>query len=291
MKPAASLVLSLLLSACTCSGAGPTAGGATPYVRCAMREPAVIDTEVGPLRMRSEGRVLTIEGAPSPLRIAAFRGPALAEEPLEPALDAIEAGRPALQILIGSLGDDEAHVTALLRALASLATPTLVVMGGRDHPSDLRAALAALDDDARSKIVDASALRRIVVGGIELVPVAGAPDGRYARDDDACGLGEGDASAIASDVGENRGTLRFAISYAAPSPLLGLEGAEAGSSLVADVAHRTGARASLFAWPDAPSEGLVPPLAGPAALSSDGSRLGPGAILFDLGPEGMIRVH
>jgi hypothetical protein len=293
VKPVASLVFfsALLLTACTCSGAGPTAGGATPYVRCAMREPAVIDTEVGLLRMRSEGRVLTIEGATSPLRIAAFRGPALAEEPLEPALDAIESGRPALQIVIGSLGDDEAHVTALLRALASLATPTLVVMGGRDHPTDLRAALAALDDDARSKIVDASALRRIAVAGIELVPVAGAPDGRYARDDEACGLGEADASAIAGDVGEPAGAPRFVIAYAAPTPLVGFEGAEAGSSLVADVVRRTGARASLFAWPDAPSESLLPPLAGPPAILSDGARLGPGAILFDVGPEGMIRVH
>ena len=292
MKPAASLLFfSLLLAACTCSGAGPTAGGATPYVRCAMRDPAVIDTEVGPLRMRSEGRVLTIDGATSPLRIAAFRGPALAEEPLEPALDAIESGRPALQIVIGSLGDDEAHVTSLLRALASLATPTLVVMGGRDHPSDLQAALAALDDDARSKIVDASALRRIVVAGIELVPAPGAPDGRYARDDESCGLGEADASAIAGDVGEPSQAPRFVIGYAAPAPLVGFEGAEVGSALVADVARRTGARTSLFAWPDAPSDHLVPPLAGPPAILSDGSRLGPGAILFDVGPQGLIRVH
>ena len=71
----------------------------------------------------------------------------------------------------------------------------------------------------------------------------------------------------------------------------GRGGAEAGSALVADVARRTGARASLFAWPDAPSDRLVPPLAGAPAILSDGSRLGPGAILFDVGPEGMIRVH
>lgn len=290
MKTLVSLVGALALASCTCSGAGPTAGGATPYVRCAMREPPVIDARVGALHLHTDARTLVIEGTHEPLRIAAFRGAALAEEPIEPALDAIESGDPAMQLVLGSLGDDEAHVETLLRALATLATPSIVVLGGRDHPADLADAIAALPAEARAKIVDAGGLRRIIVGGVELVPVAGAPDGRYARDDEACGLGAADVDAIASELGASGEHPRFLIGYAAPSRLPGLEGGEAGSALVADLASRIGARPGLFAWPDVPSPMLVPPLAGPPAILGDGSRLGPGIRLVEVGASGLAEV-
>lgn len=256
-----------------------------------MREPSPLDVTVGALHLHAEERTLTIDGAASPLRVAAFRGAALADEPLEPALDAIEAGAPALQIVLGSLGDDEAHVTALLTALATLSTPTLVVLGGRDHPADLDGALAALSPEARAHIVDASAYRRIVVGGVELVPAAGAPEGRYARDDEACGLGASDAESIGSDVGAaaEGAPPRFLISWAAPSPLVGLDGGEAGSPALGALAEAVGARATLYAWPDAAGTGaarLVPPLAGPPALLADGSRLPPGALVLTLSETG-----
>lgn len=286
-----------LFSSCTCSGAGPRAGGATPYVRCATREPAVIDARVGSLHLFTIDHTLQIDGITSPLHVAAFRGAALAEEPLEPALDAIESGRPAMQLVIGSLGDDEAHVEALLRALATLQTPSIIVMGGRDHPADLTAALAALPAEARTKIVDASGIHRIRIPGadlpdeIELVPVPGAPDGRYARDDESCGLGASDVDAIARELGE--GGHRFVIGYAAPTPLVGIEGAEAGSALVADLVTRTGAHGGLYAWPDAvgtETSIIVPPLAGPPALLADGSRLGPGVVMVELSAAGMRRI-
>ena len=283
------LFTTLLLAGCSCSGAGPTAGGATPYVRCAMREPPVIDANVGALHLRTSARTLTIEGASPPLRIAAFRGAALADEPIEPALDAITAAHPTMQIVIGSLGDDAAHVETLLRALAGLDTTTIVVMGGRDHARDLDAAMAALPADARARIVDASGLRRIVIGGVELVVVAGAPEGRYARDDDACGVGAADVDAIATDVGEGS-ALRFIVGFAAPSPLRGVEGAEAGSAIVADLAARVGAHAGVFAWPDVASTTdvrIAPPLVGPPTPLADGSRLRSGIALVELGSNGM----
>lgn len=289
----ATILASLFVATgCTCSGAGPTAGGATPYVRCALREPPVIDATLGALHLRSSERVLSIEGASTPLRIAAFRGAALADEPIEAALDAVDGA--ALQIVIGGLGDDEAHVESLLRALATLETPSIVVMGGRDHPADLAAALTALTPEERAKIVDASGLRAIRVAGVELVPVAGAPDGRYARDDEACGLGAADVDAIASDLGAAAdGAPRFLLSYAAPAPMPGIEGGEAGSALVADLGTRVGALAALYAWPDAAAAGasqLVPPLAGPPALLADGSRLGPGVLLLDVSATGGLSV-
>ncbi len=279
-----------LLAACDCAGAGPRAGGATPYVRCAMREPPAIEAHLGALHLHSEGRVLTIEGAPDPVRLAAFRGAALAEEPLEPALDAIESGAPAMQLVLGSLGDDEAHVETLLRALATLTTPSIVVMGGRDHPADLVAAMAALPEDARERIIDASGFRTIAIGGVALVPVSGAPEGRYARDDQSCGLGAADIDAMVSDLGERGEHARYLVGYAAPSPLAGIEGGEAGSALVAALATRTGARAGLFAWPDVPTPMLVPPLAGPPALLADGSRIGPGVRLVEVSGTGLVDV-
>ncbi len=285
---------SLLLAACSCSGAGPTAGGATPYVRCAMREPAPVELTLGALHLHAEGRTLTIEGASTPPRIAAFRGAALADEPLEPTLDAIEAGQPALQVVLGSLGDDAVHVQSLLAALSTLSTPTLVVLGGRDHPADLDEALAALPAEARGRVIDASAYRRLLVGGVELIPVAGAPEGRYARDDEACGLGASDAAALASEVGSGEGAApRFLLSFAAPAPLAGIDGGEAGSESVATLARAVGARGALYAWPDAAGPAtarLVPPLAGPAALLADGARLPSGAQVVTLSETGLTPV-
>jgi hypothetical protein len=255
-----------------------------------MREASEFDRTVGSLHLRSADRVLTIEGAPSPLRIAAFRGPALADEPLEPALDAI--GDRPLQVVIGSLGDDAAHVETMLRALATLPAPTLIVMGGRDHAADLDAAMSSLSDAERAKLIDASGVRRVVIGDVELIPVAGAPDGRYARDDEACGLGASDVDAIASELGQ--GATRFLIGFAAPSPLVGLEGAEAGSALVHDLATRVGAHGGLYAWPDVPGTAdvvIVPAIAGPPTLLSDGSRLGPGVAVIELSASGMSVTH
>ena len=245
----------------------------------------MIDTTVGTLHLHTSERTLTIDGAPSPLRIAAFRGGALADEPIEPALDAIEAGAPALQIVIGSLGDDETHAHALLAALAGLASPTLVLLGGRDHPADLASG------DAHPNVIDATGIRAIVIGDVELVAVSGAPEGRYARDDDSCGLGTSEVDAIARDVGQAGPRARFLVSYAAPSPIVGLEGAEGGSALIADLAARIGARPGLFAWPDVPSTMLVPPIVGAPALLSDGSRIGPGVLLVDVAPSGITLAH
>jgi hypothetical protein len=253
-----------------------------------MRDAPVIDATVGALRMHTEERGLTIEGATAPLRLAAFRGAALAEEPIEPALDAIEAGAPTLQVVLGDLGDDQAHVETLLGALATLPRPTLVVMGGRDHPADVAAAIAALPEDVRPRIVDASGLRVVRVAGVELVPVAGAPDGRYARDDDACGLGASDAESIAGDVGSGD-AVRFVIGWAAPSPLRGIEGGEAGAASVAGLVTAIAARGGVYAWPDVRSAGpawIVPAIAGPPTVLTDGSRLEPGVTTIEIGPEG-----
>jgi hypothetical protein len=256
-----------------------------------MREVPAIDVTVGALHLRSSERVLAIEGASGPVRVAAFRGPALADEPIEPALDAIEAGHPTLALVLGGIGDDAAHADAFVRALGTLSVPTLVVLGGRDHPADLDHAIAALEGEARGRVIDAGGLRSIRVGGVEIVPAAGAPDGRYARDDEACGLGQDDVDAIVGDLEDPAG-LRVLVAWAAPAPLRGIEGGEAGSARLTDLATRVHATPGLFAWPDAATSAgvLAPPLVGPPALLADGARLEAGIALVEIDAAGVRRV-
>ncbi len=289
------IALAVFVASCSCSDGGPTAGGPTPYVRCAAAEPAVVDRQVGALHVRSEGRMLTIEGATAPLRAAVFRGPALADEPLPPALDAIEALRPEILLLLGSVGED-AGLEALVSSLSELPMPTLVVLGGRDHQDALARAIAALPASTAGLVVDASPFRSVRVAGIELIPVAGAPLGRYAQDDRACGLGTDEVDAIVHDLPESPST-RFLVGFAAPSPLPGIEAGEAGSPLVRDLASRASATGGLFAWPDVPMDSpsapsrtarlLAPPLVGPSTVLSDGSRLPSGPRLVELSPDGL----
>lgn len=289
------LALAVLIASCSCSGGGLTAGGTTPYVRCTAAEPATVDRQVGALHLRSEGRVLTIDGATAPLRVAVFRGPALADEPILPALDAIEAARPALAILLGSVGDDS-RLGSFIAALAELPIPTLVVLGGRDHQEELAHAIAAVPETAAGLVLDASPFRAVRAAGVELVPVAGAPEGRYARDDAACGLGPADVEAIVGELDETT-VPRFLIGFAAPSPLSGIEGAEAGSALVLDLATRVSAPGGLFAWPDVPTDRptapsrtarmVVPAVLGPGIMLSDGSRLVAGPLVVEVSTEGL----
>jgi hypothetical protein len=290
-----SLALVLLTASCSCSGSGPVAGGATPYVRCAMAEPSPVDRQLGPLHLRSEERVLTIEGATSPVRIAVFRGPALADESFVPALDAIEATRPDLALLLGSISDD-GRGEYVVASLAELSIPTLVVLGGRDRPDEVARAIAAIPETTSGLVLDVSAFRAVRIAGVELVPVAGAPNGRYAQDDRACGLGPPDVDAIVSELGD--ATLpRFLIGFAAPSPLPGLEGGDAGSVLVLDLATRLSAPGGLFAWPDVPTplpaapsptaRLVVPAIIGLDTPLSDGARRPTGSLLVEVSPAGL----
>ncbi|MCZ7679512.1 MAG: hypothetical protein M5U28_12405 [Sandaracinaceae bacterium] len=79
------------------------------------------------------------------------------------------------------------------------------------------------------------------------MPVAGAPEGRYALDGEACGLSSDDAAAIAEAVGPpGSGVRRYLLSFAAPrtagSPSSGIASVEAGSPLVSQLLERTARR-------------------------------------------------
>lgn len=302
----AALAWALLLpgccSSCGCGAAAPQAGGPTPYARCALADaPEARESRVGDLTLRVEGRDLTIAGLPETVPVAIARGPAPFRDPVGSAAAEIEASGARLLLVLGSLGDDEASAAANVASVAQLPIPTLILAGGRDDPAHLRAAIDALDASARDRVVDVSALRRVRLGPrLVLVPAAGAPEGRYARAEAACGIGEEDVEAIAAELGEAGDEGRILLAWAAPagSPAaLGIEGGDAGSVTVAALAAAVGARGALVAWPESQAgrvlgEGtariaVAPALSGPALVRADGTRAASGVLRVDLGPGGI----
>ncbi len=268
------------------------------FVRCLRLEPpSSREWQAGGLSLSLAERVLTIRGTASPLRLAALAGPAPAGDDGATALNAVKARRPQLLLVLGGLGDDPAQATQTARALAATNLVTLFVAGGRDEPEAVAAALAALDAEARGRVLDVTALERVVVGGAEFVPVGGAPGGRYARTSGACGhdAADLDARAVALGGASDR-VRRVLLSWAAATPAPGLEGAEAGDAELARFATRVGAEDALAAWPRElagqalPGGGLRRVVAGAgsiASLGAQGGRARPGASFLTLGPAGL----
>ncbi len=268
------------------------AEGALGHVRCLAVPVGARAWSVGSLRLQiDEERRLTIEGAPSAARVAAFSGPVD-----RASVQALRRERVQLALVLGELGGSRAELDASLAALAELGAPALVVAGGADRHELLRAAFAALEGDARDRVVDASGLRAVRMGATELVLLAGAPDGRYADSDGSCGFGEADVAALAEALGAPaEGVRRTLASWAGPERAVGLAGVPAGSSLVSRLVERAGARGVVYAWPreqagDAqpdPLRVVVRPLSGQAVVRGDGARMRPGATVLMLGRDGL----
>jgi len=296
------VLASLLLVGCCC-GSGLAEGGPTPYVHCMQMEPpAPRDLTRGPSRLRIEGNRLDIE-ADAP-RIALARGPAGCGEPLLPALDRIEESAPSVLVLVGDLGGGEGPDSrqALLDALAQLEIPVLLLPGGRDDGEALRAATG--DEGA---VVDLMGVREVRIGPLSLVPLPGAPEGRYGADDDACGFDEDDVDGLALDAAEGP---RLLLSWSGPTTSdlrsVGLVGVEAGSPLVSRALEVSHAAGSLHAWPEIaigiPHDGAsriavgatsaalhltLPRLLGPASEGDDGARSPSGLVVLEPSPTGV----
>lgn len=281
------MLLALALSACDGDEA-LRVSGEHGYVRClALDAPEARTWSVGSLRLALDERTLRIEGAPARAEVAVFTGPVDAGS-----IRALKRTRPDLALMLGDLGPGGA------RALAALGVPVLFVAGGADRHAELEA-LGELTGDARDRVIDASRLRSIRIGKVELVPVPGAPGGRYAISNEACGLGEGDLRAIDEAVGEaETGVHRYLLSWAAPAggPLSrGLAEVEAGSPVIAELAERVGAEGAIVAWPrehageaaSEPFRAVAPPLGGPWVERADGTRRAPGAMVLVLSDGGL----
>lgn len=241
--------------------------------------------------MRLVGRRLSIEGAPSEWHLAAFSGPVHAS-----AVRSLGGRRPHLALMLGGVGDDDAEIGRTLTALGELGAPVLVIAGGADRHEALERAFGALEGQTKDRVVDASALRSIRVGAIELVPLAGAPEGRYAITNEACGLSAADAEEVASALEDRSADVhRYVVSWAGPSATIGVASVEGGSARVSELIERTGAEGALFAWPSEsagrierePLRVAVRPLTGPWIVAADGSRVAPGATLLTAGREGL----
>lgn len=284
---ALSLLLALALAACDGDEA-LRVSGEHGYVRClALEAPPERTWSVGSLRLSLEERALRIEGAPARAKVAIFTGPVDAAS-----IRALKRSRPHLALMLGDLGPSGP------RALATLGVPVLFVAGGADRHAELEA-LAELSGDARDRVIDASRLRSIRIGDVELVPVPGAPGGRYAISNEACGLGDGDLRAIDEAVGDaGDGVHRYVLSWAAPAghPLSrGLAGVDAGSPEIEHLVERIGAEGAIGAWPREhagesarePFGAVAPPLSGPWVERADGTRLAPGAMVLELSDSGL----
>lgn len=295
------VVLVVLAVLAGCGRAVPSelrVGGPHGFVRClALEPPASRQWQVGGLTLVLEDRVLSIRGAPSPTNIAAFAGPAPGALRSGRSLVVGGARPPRLALVLGGLGDQRAEAIRTAQALASTNLLTLFVAGGRDEPEVVAAALSGLDEDQRARVLDITALERVVLGPVELVPVGGAPGGRYARTPGACGYDAADLDARAVVLGgASTRARRVLVSWAAASPALGLFGVEAGDAELARFATRIGAEDGLAAWPREPAghalrgaarRWVVPAVGGLAVLGAEGGRVRPGPMFFTLGPSGL----
>jgi hypothetical protein len=270
-------------------------------VRCATRDPALEEAvAVGAVTLTPEGRRLRLVGLPETSRWVVGRGPALAIEPIAPALDAIEALEPDAVLVLGSLGSG-ARLDELVTALGELAVPTLLLPGPRDRVEDLD---EALDAHPAPHVVLLAGFQVLEAGPIDLVLAPGGIDPRY-QPPEGCSVTSADLEGALAAASSDR--IRALVGFAAPSgtPLTaGLDGAEAGSDVVREAMGEAGVEAGIFAGPDVhvghpfdgpgpgagPSRALrliVPPLLGPAVESADGSRTTSAPTLVVLGPDGL----
>lgn len=268
------LVLGLAASLTHCSREQTGEVDGRKFVRCAQRKPSARSYRAGPIRLAVEGRTLAVEGT---TRIAAFTGPvgrSLA------ASDVAQIEEGELVLWLGGLGDTLELAQANLARVAARRAPTVFVAGGADRASIVDKAFAALPEEA--PIVEGSGLRQLRVGGLTFAVAAGAPAGRYAIDEGACGLTPEDLRAIEAEAGR--------------CPLLLSWHASRESVELSALARALGAAGGLWAFPSAAgpdvpgSEGwAVPRLGLPGTLRGDGARLAPQVGHFVLDADGLRR--
>ena len=278
--------LAALSYACCLCAAGCTCGGGSALIRrgegdeaysvCARTEPGPDRSwMVGALRLAQHGRTLTIDGGPASPRLVVFAGaPGIEREVLEQL-------EPTLVAVLG--GPFE---------VPDIGVPVIAVSAG-DPPID-----------PPDHVIVVDALRTIRLGPAELVPVAGAPDGRYGRPG-GCGLGEPDIDAFALDPPAEG--YRLLLSWAGPAgteAARGIDGVDAGSRWIAAIAEASHAQGAIFAWPrlwagtvfgsvEAGGPGFnlaVPPGAGPWLERADGAQLVSEPTRLALEPRGPRRL-
>jgi hypothetical protein len=277
-------------------------GGETPFMHClAAPPPAAGSSTLGRVRLAVSGRDLQLTAAQAspPLRLAVFSGAGFVGPPGAAALTRLRATQADVLLWVGGIGDSQATVEGTLHALASLARPVLLILGGRDSWRFSRDAISAMG--AAVSVIDATSLRRISLGSSTLVPVGGAMNGRYALDATRCGFAQRDLDDAAAALGATRpGEQRWLVSW---------ESAGSGTDGTVELARfaaRIGAVGTLSPGlanraPVQPTTLVVPRLFGPKLERPDGSHEPNGVLVLDVdatglrvardGPNGSADVH
>jgi len=256
-KRASLLALATLLAGCSCDEDPDLE--ADGYVRCHVAAPPEGEHRAGDLTLRYDERSLTVEGLPEPFELAVAAGPLG---------DAV----PDAEVLL-ILGEvTEAPDTDAL---------VLLLAGGADRWETWR----GLVSDSRPRIVDATRLRSVRLGRIELVPVGGAPP-RYARTDGSCGISSDGAEGWELEAPRD-GVTRVLVSWAAADGL-GLYGERVEARAVAAVAERASTADAIFAWPREDPRSVLP-ASGPWVTRADGARAAPGWTVYEARADGLVR--
>jgi hypothetical protein len=306
MRRFATILLYGLSGLLACSGCSAESklreGGPTPYARClAAPPPPARSGRIGDIAFKLQDRALALTPKHWPLRVAAFSGAGFGGPARASGLARLRESRADLLLMLGGLGESEPTAQASAKALAALGLPLLLVLGGRDSWRISQAAVEALGD---SSIINATALRQVSIANNTLVPIAGAEQGRYAVNEEACGFGRKDLEAAAKELGRaGSSERRWLISWQAPAaqgPLPSAArseaGMELGSTSLGRFGERIGAIGALCAWPAGRQEPLpdgpltsrvVPRLFGPRLERPDGSRVAPGFLLIELDDQGL----
>jgi hypothetical protein len=262
----------LACSLAACSGELKGEVDGVKFARCAQTKPAARSYAVGALQLTVTERVLDVRG-PSPLRVGAFTGPvgrAFTNDDMAQLDD-------DLAIWLGGLGDTAELASANLTRVAARRIPTVFIAGGADRLEIMEKAFEALPDDV--PIVQGSGLRALRVGERHFLIAAGAPNGRYAIDEQGCGLTRGDLDSIEQAAsGLHHPEL---LSWHAPNGESGGLGA---------IWRAIGEPHGLSAFPEArgPSDAwTVPRLGAPGTQRGDGARLKSRVGHFMLGADGL----
>ncbi|MAQ18630.1 MAG: hypothetical protein CMN30_28020 [Sandaracinus sp.] len=214
--------------------------GDHPHLRCVAgeAEPFEHGLGAGSATLDDDG-VLTLEGLEP--RLLAFS--------LSPGADLDTLPEAPLRVVLGGFARDEASAARLLGGLAA-AGPTLLLPGGEDSSEVLDEALEAVDAEA---LIDLRGVRLVRFGGHEWVVVPGAPDGRYARGDDACGFVAADLEKLElADATGPRHLLAWAAPLGAGPVSRGLGDLEVGDASLGTLVERSGILGGLVAWPRQP---------------------------------------
>lgn len=256
------LVCVALLAGCSCEEDREDLA-ADGRVRCHLAAPPEGERRVGHRVLRFDARTLTIEGVGETVRVAVAAGP------LGPEL-------PDADVVI-VLGDLDGPIPE---------TPAIVLAIAGADAWERWSEHVRVDTDTRPGVIDATRLRLVRAGPLELVPVGGAP-ARYAPTEGSCGLAAGDADEwhLAPPPA---GVTRVLAGWAAPEAA-GLLGLPAGAPVVADIRARAHAGPAVFAWPREDRRS-VRPAAGPWIVRADGSREAPGWTRFEASARGWARL-